>query len=69
MSLGFKMSRQCPKCYTDRTVLDTSFGLPGCIEPRPEKNSAENVNLASLLPVRIILCPRCHFLELYHDVE
>ena len=39
MSLGFKMSRQCPKCYTDRTVLDTSFGLPGCIEPRPKKDS------------------------------
>ena len=69
MSLGFKMSRQCPKCYTDRTVLDTSFGLPGCIEPRPKKNSGENVNLASVLPVRIVLCPRCHYLELYHDVE
>ncbi len=32
--LGFKIDRQCPKCYTDRTLLDTSFALPGFVDPQ-----------------------------------
>ena len=70
MSLGFKMSRQCPKCYTDRTVLDTSFGLPGYIDPscKKDQDSPDCINPTSALPVRVLLCPRCHYLELYHDV-
>jgi hypothetical protein len=67
-SLGFKIDRQCPKCYTDRTLLDTSFALPGHIDPQPQKDSAACVNLTSALPVCLVLCPRCHFLEMYHDV-
>jgi len=70
MSLGFKMSRQCPKCYTDRTLLDTTFGLPGYVDPRCKEgqDSADCINPTSALPVRVLLCPRCHYLELYHDV-
>jgi hypothetical protein len=67
-SLGFKIDRQCPKCYTDRTLLDTSFGLPGYIDPTSKKESGESINVASALPVRVILCPRCHYIEIYHDV-
>lgn len=67
-SLGFKIDRQCPKCYTDRPLLDTSFALPGRIDPQSQKDSAECINLTSALPVRVVLCPRCHYLELYHDV-
>jgi hypothetical protein len=67
-SLGFKIDRQCPKCYTDRTLLDTSFALPGHIDPQSKNDSAECINLTSALPVRVVLCPRCHYLELYHDV-
>jgi hypothetical protein len=47
MSLGFKIDRQCPKCYTDRTLLDTSFALPGHIGPQSTKNSDECVNVTS----------------------
>ena len=68
MSLGFKIDRQCPKCYTDRTLLDTSFGLPGYLDPSRKKDSDECVNVTSALPVCVVLCPRCHLLELYHDV-
>ena len=68
MSLGFKIDRQCPKCHTDRTLLDTSFALPGHIGPPSKKDSDECVNVTSALPVRVVLCPRCHYLELYHDV-
>ncbi len=68
MSLGFQMNRQCPKCYTDRTLLDTSFGLPGYINPGSKKDCGECINVTSALPVRVLLCPRCHYLELYHDV-
>jgi hypothetical protein len=67
MSLGFKIDTQCPKCYTDRTLLDTSFALPGHIDPQ-SKDSTECVNLTSALPVRLVFCPRCHYLEMYHDV-
>lgn len=65
MALGFRIDRQCPKCYTDRTMLDTSFSLPGYIK----NDSGECVNVTSALPVRVIFCPRCHYLEMYHDVE
>lgn len=68
MSLGFKIDRQCPKCYTDRTMLDASFALPGHIDPQSTNDSADCVNLTSALPVRLVLCPRCHLLEMYHDV-
>jgi hypothetical protein len=67
-SLGFKIDRECPKCYTDRTLLDTSFALPGHVDPQSQKDSAECINLTSALPVRLVLCPRCHLLEMYHDV-
>ncbi len=56
-SLGFKIDRQCPKCYTDRTLLDTSFALPGYIDPQSRKDSAECINRTSALPVRVVLCP------------
>ena len=64
MSLGFRIDRQCPKCYTDRTLLDTTFSLPGHIN----QDSGECVNVTSALPVRVVFCPRCHLLEMYHDV-
>ncbi len=67
MALKFKISIECPKCYTDRTWLDTSFGLPGYIDPH-KKDSGECINVTSALPVRVLLCPSCHYLELYHDV-
>ncbi len=67
-SLGFKIDRQCPKCYTDRTMLDTCFALPGHLNPPSDKDRADCVNTTSALPVRLVLCPRCHFLEMYHDV-
>ena len=66
MPLGF--NRECPKCHADRTLLATSFGLPGYIEPPSRKESGESINAASALPVRLIMCPRCHLLEIYHDV-
>jgi len=59
---------ECPRCHGDRTMLDTSFGLPGYIEPQDQKAGGESINLTCAMPVRLILCPRCHYLELYHDV-
>jgi hypothetical protein len=49
-------------------MLDTGFGVPTYIAPGEQKQGpAINVNCA--FPVRIILCPRCHLVELYHDVN
>ncbi len=59
---------ECPKCHADRTMLDTKFGLPGCAEPSLHEHGAEAINPSAALPVRLILCPRCHYLEMYHDV-
>jgi ssDNA-binding Zn-finger/Zn-ribbon topoisomerase 1 len=66
MPLGFNI--ECPKCHADRTLLDTTFGLPGHIDPRFNKDCPESINTKSALPVRLVLCPRCHYLEMYHDV-
>jgi len=66
MSVGIKI--ECPKCHADRTMLDTSFGLPGYVEPRLQKDSGASVNTNCAVPVRLVMCPRCHYLELYHDV-
>ncbi len=65
MSLGFNV--ECPKCHGDRTLLETSFGLNGYVNPREtDTTKTENANCA--LPVRLIVCVRCHYLEMYHDV-
>ena len=66
MSVGVKI--ECPKCHADRTMLDTSFGVPGYVEPRSQKDIGASVNTNCAVPVRLVMCPRCHYLELYHDV-
>jgi predicted nucleic-acid-binding Zn-ribbon protein len=65
MSLGFTI--ECPKCHADRTLLEPSFGLPGYVDPRSAKAGGETT-MAGALQVRVVLCVRCHYLELYHDV-
>jgi len=66
MSMGFTI--QCPKCHADRTLLEPSFGLPGYVDPRSAKSGAANTTTQGALPIRIVLCVRCHYLEMYHDV-
>jgi hypothetical protein len=66
MSLGFDV--ECPKCHGDRTMLETTFGLNGYIDPRHKKDSDEAAAPNCALPVRLIVCVRCHYLEMYHDV-
>ena len=66
MSQGFK--QECPKCYTNRTMLDTSFAIPGYKNPDTKEEIADCVNSKCVLPIRVVLCPRCHFVEMYHDV-
>jgi hypothetical protein len=65
MSLGFTI--ECPKCHADRTLLEPAFGLPGYVAPRVAKG-AHSTTPAGALPVRVVLCVRCHYLEMYHDV-
>jgi len=59
---------ECPKCHADRTMLETSFGVPGYIAPQVQPSGGECINTTAALPVKLILCPRCHYLEMYHDV-
>ena len=66
MSLGFNV--ECPKCHGDRTLLETTFGLNGYADPRHNKDNEEVPSPNCALPVRLIVCVRCHFLEMYHDV-
>jgi hypothetical protein len=63
-----EIKRECPRCYSERTVLDTSFALPGYHDPHCHDKDEHVLNEKCVLPVRVLLCPRCHFLELYHDV-
>jgi len=66
MPLGFNV--ECPKCHGDRTMLETTFGLNGYADPRQTKGGEEGSSPNCALPVRLIVCVRCHYLELYHDV-
>ncbi len=66
MSLGFNV--ECPKCHGDRTLLETVFGLNGYLDPRAKNDSAESATPNCAFPVRLVVCVRCHYLEMYHDV-
>lgn len=66
MTVG--IHRECPKCHGDRTMLESCFGLPGYIDPSQKDEKGDTVKLTCAIPVRLILCPRCHLVELYHDV-
>ena len=59
---------ECPKCHADRTMLDTCFGLPGHTHAHHQKETGDCINTKCAIPVRLVLCPRCHYLEMYHDV-
>lgn len=65
--MSLLQKRECPKCYTERTMLDTSFALPGYRTTKPNED-AECINEKCALPVKLLLCPRCHLIEIYHDV-
>lgn len=66
MSMGMKI--ECPKCHNDRTMLENTFGLPGYIEPQLQPAGGQSINTTCAIPLRMVLCPRCHYVELYHDV-
>jgi len=44
MSKGFNFNRERPKCHADRTLLDTTFGLPGYIDPHSDKDGSDSIN-------------------------
>ncbi len=62
------IKRDCPRCYTARTMLDTTFALPGNKPTHPNAKDEDCINAKCVLPVKILMCPSCHYLELYHDV-
>ena len=66
MAVGIKI--ECPKCHADRTMLDSSFGVPGHADPPLQKTTGSSINPNCAFPVRLVMCPRCHYLEMYHDV-
>ena len=66
MAVGPKT--ECPKCHADRTMLETKFGLSEYRETSPNGETAPGPPIGCGMPVRVILCVRCHYLELYHDV-
>jgi hypothetical protein len=49
-------------------MLETSFGLPGYRGPGASANGGDSSGMSCAVPVRLIVCVRCHYLELYHDV-
>jgi hypothetical protein len=63
-----RIKRECPKCHADRTMLDACFGLPGHADPELKKSTGASINANCAFPVRLVMCMRCHFLEMYHDV-
>jgi len=66
MPVGPKV--ECPKCHADRTMLDTKFALSEYRDPGTKNDAGEGPPIGCGVPVRVILCVRCHYVELYHDV-
>lgn len=66
MSVGIKT--ECPKCHCDRTMLDTCFCLPAHAQPGVQKETGVSIDPSCALPVRLVMCPHCHYLEMYHNV-
>jgi len=66
MAVGPKI--ECPKCHADRTMLDTKFSLSEYRDPGAQKEEGGSLPPGCGIPVRLIVCVRCHYLELYHDV-
>ena len=60
MTVAIKI--ECPKCHADRTMLDTCFGLPAYADPKHHKGT--NINPSCVVPVRLVMCPRCQLLEM-----
>ncbi len=59
---------ECPKCHADRTMLESTFAVPGYLKPPLQTEGGECINTTCGVAVRLVLCPRCHLLEMYHDV-
>ncbi|HTV66689.1 MAG TPA: hypothetical protein VMD98_13860 [Bryocella sp.] len=66
--MSVPIKTECPKCHADRTMLDTSFGLPGHAGLQLQKDTGASINTNCAIAVRLVMCPRCHLLEMYHDV-
>ena len=63
-----RIKRECPKCHADRTLLESAFAIPAQANPELHKLSGASINANCAFPVRLVLCLRCHLLEMYHDV-
>lgn len=66
MSVPIKI--ECPKCHGDRTMLDARSGLPAHADPQMQKETGASINPNCAMPICLVICPRCHLLEMYHDV-
>lgn len=66
--MAVRIKRECPKCHADRTMMDPTFGVPGQADSHLHKTSGVSINAHCALPIRLVICPRCHLLEMYHDV-
>ena len=66
--MGVGPKTECPRCHADRTMLDTRFALSEYREPGAPRTEGESVPMGCGVPVRVVLCVRCHYVELYHDV-
>lgn len=67
--LQHEISKTCPKCSKERGIESVTLALPGYLDPRFRKDSGEKISVKQALPVRIVLCPHCNYIELYRDVE
>jgi hypothetical protein len=67
MPLELEVSKPCPKCGAARQISEEYFGLPGYIDPKFRKEAGEHISVRKVAPVRVVLCPKCSFIELYLD--
>ena len=54
-----------PKCGSERKLEQTALGLPARL--MSENPVGEMISLKYAVRVRLVACPKCHFVELYWE--
>ena len=68
--MGFSsenIEKRCPKCGAERELQSVILALPGYIDPKYKRPTGDSISLKDVLPVRVVLCPGCQYIELYRD--
>jgi predicted nucleic-acid-binding Zn-ribbon protein len=59
-------SKPCPKCKGERYRHNQEVTMPGRIDPRYSTDPSRGFSLTQLIPLTVIICKNCRFVESYY---